>query len=150
MLGFIVRRLVTSLFVLFLASMLVFGAVSSLGDPLASLRANPRTPPSVIEAKKRELNLDKSVPQRYVHLAEGLRLGRPGQGQPRAGDRASAHPGDAAHAPAWRSGRRSSRRSWRWWSACTARCGSTRSATTCSPSSASCSCPRRCSGWRAC
>jgi glutathione transport system permease protein len=66
MLGFIVRRLVTSLFVLFLASVLVFGAVSTLGDPLASLRANPRTPPSVIEAKKRELNLDKSVPQRYV------------------------------------------------------------------------------------
>ena len=52
MLGFIVRRLVTSLFVLFLASMLVFGAVSTLGDPLASLRANPRTPPAVIARLK--------------------------------------------------------------------------------------------------
>jgi peptide/nickel transport system permease protein len=66
MLGFIVRRLITSVFVLFLASILVFAAVSSLGDPLAELRANPRTPDSVIELKKRELNLDKPVPARYV------------------------------------------------------------------------------------
>jgi peptide/nickel transport system permease protein len=66
MLGFIVRRLFTSVFVLFLASILVFVAVSSLGDPLAELRANPRTPPSVIEAKKRQLNLDKPVPARYA------------------------------------------------------------------------------------
>ena len=150
MLGFIVRRLVTSLFVLFLASMLVFGAVSSLGDPLASLRANPRTPPSVIEAKKRELNLDKSVPQRYVHLAEGLRLAATWARTTAAARSRPGSPGRCSSPSGWRSARPSSPRSWRWWSACTARCGSTRSATTCSPSSASCSCPRRCSGWRGC
>ena len=63
MLGFIVRRLVTSLFVLFLASMLVFGAVSTAGRPAGEPAGrNPRTPPAVIEAKSRELNLDKPVP----------------------------------------------------------------------------------------
>jgi peptide/nickel transport system permease protein len=79
MLGFVLRRFVTSIFVLFLASILVFGAVSSLGDPLATLRANPRTPPSVIETKKRELHLDKSVPARYVLWLKDFLRGDLGQ-----------------------------------------------------------------------
>jgi peptide/nickel transport system permease protein len=85
MLGFIVRRLFTSVFVLFLASILVFAAVAALGDPLAQLRANPRTPKSTIEAKKRELNLDKSVPQRYVIWLKDFvtgNLGNDNRGRP--------------------------------------------------------------------
>jgi peptide/nickel transport system permease protein len=85
MLGFIIRRLFTSVFVLFLASILVFAAVSSLGDPLAELRANPRTPKSTIEAKKRELHLDKSVPERYVIWLKDFvtgNLGNDNRGRP--------------------------------------------------------------------
>jgi len=65
MFGFVVRRLLTSVLVLFLASILVYVSVAALGDPLAELRSNPRTPRSVIEAKRRELNLDKPIPVRY-------------------------------------------------------------------------------------
>jgi peptide/nickel transport system permease protein len=66
MLGFIARRLVSSIFVLFIASIVVFLVVTSMGDPMGDLMArNPRPPQSVFDAKRRELNLDKPLPVRY-------------------------------------------------------------------------------------
>lgn len=67
MLGFIARRLLSSLFVLFIASVVVFLVVTSMGDPLGDLKMrNPRPPESVFEARRRELNLDKPLPARYA------------------------------------------------------------------------------------
>jgi peptide/nickel transport system permease protein len=67
MLGFIARRLLSSIFVLFIASIAVFLVVTSSGNPLAELQGrNPRPPEAVIEAKRRELNLDKPLPVRYA------------------------------------------------------------------------------------
>jgi peptide/nickel transport system permease protein len=66
MLGYIVRRLVSSILVIVVASVLVFAMVSATGDPLAELRMNPNTPAHVIEARRQELNLDEPVHQRYV------------------------------------------------------------------------------------
>lgn len=79
MLGFVIRRLLTSVVVLFLASILVFCAVALGGDPLAELRSNPLTPPQVIEAKRKELNLDKPVPVRYGIWAKGFLSGDMGK-----------------------------------------------------------------------
>ncbi len=79
MLGFVIRRLLTSVVVLFLASILVFTAVALGGDPLAELRSNPLTPPQVIEAKRRELNLDKPVPVRYGIWLKGFLSGDMGK-----------------------------------------------------------------------
>jgi peptide/nickel transport system permease protein len=76
MLGFIARRLVSSVAVLFLASIVVFLVVTSMGDPMGDLKTrNPRPPQSVFDAKRRELNLDKPLPVRY-----GIWLGKFVQG----------------------------------------------------------------------
>jgi peptide/nickel transport system permease protein len=67
MLGFVIRRLVVSLLVMLVASMLVFSMVASLGDPLADLRnRQPPPPPNVIENRREELNLDKPIIARYA------------------------------------------------------------------------------------
>lgn len=62
---FAIRRLLISIPVLFVASVLVFVMVANSGDPLGPLRLNPRTPPSVIVQRSHQLNLDKPVIQRY-------------------------------------------------------------------------------------
>jgi peptide/nickel transport system permease protein len=67
MLAFVVRRLVVSVLVMLVASMLVFAAVASLGDPLAALRnRQPPVPAHVLEAKRQELHLDEPVVVRYA------------------------------------------------------------------------------------
>lgn len=67
MLGFVVRRLLVSLLVMLVASMLVFSMVASLGDPLAELKnRQPPPPASVIENRREELNLDKPIVARYA------------------------------------------------------------------------------------
>lgn len=79
MLGFIARRLLSSMFVLTIASVVVFVAVASLGNPLAELQGrNPRPSEAVIEAKRRELNLDKSIPVRYGIWAKDFVRGQMG------------------------------------------------------------------------
>lgn len=66
MLGFVVRRLLVSVLVMFVASMLVFTMVASLGDPLADLKnRQPPPPASVIELRREALNLDKPIVARY-------------------------------------------------------------------------------------
>jgi peptide/nickel transport system permease protein len=67
MLSFMVRRLLISIPLVLLASVLVFLLVANSGDPLAELKSrNPPVPQQVIENRERELGLDKPLPQRYV------------------------------------------------------------------------------------
>lgn len=65
MLGFVVRRLAVSLPLLAVASFAVFALVASTGDPLGSLRSNPRISQETIELRERELHLDEPIPVRY-------------------------------------------------------------------------------------
>jgi peptide/nickel transport system permease protein len=66
MLSFIIRRLLITIPLVLLASVLVFLLVANSGDPLADLKGRqPPVPPQVIEAREKQLNLDKPLPQRY-------------------------------------------------------------------------------------
>jgi peptide/nickel transport system permease protein len=67
MFSFIVRRLLIAIPLILLSSMLVFLLVANSGDPLADLKGrNPPVPESTIEAREKQLGLDKPLPQRYV------------------------------------------------------------------------------------
>jgi peptide/nickel transport system permease protein len=68
MLTFIARRLLISIPVLLLSSVLVFVMVTNSGDPLAELKTrNPPVPTQVIEARRHQLRLDRPLPERYWH-----------------------------------------------------------------------------------
>jgi peptide/nickel transport system permease protein len=85
-LGFVIRRLIVSVIVLFVASVLIYFTVTSFGDPLAELRArNPPVPREVIEARRVAIGLDKPPHERYLNWASGvvrLDFGDTLQGQP--------------------------------------------------------------------
>jgi peptide/nickel transport system permease protein len=67
MLSFIVRRLLIAIPLVLLSSVLVFLLVANSGDPLAELKGrNPPVPEATIEARERQLGLDKPLPTRYV------------------------------------------------------------------------------------
>jgi peptide/nickel transport system permease protein len=66
MISYVVRRLLYSVLVLVLASMLVFTFVTVSGDPLASLEANPNITDATKQATRERKHLDDSIPQRYV------------------------------------------------------------------------------------
>ena len=66
MLAYTIRRLLIAVPIIIASSILVFLLVAFSGDPLANLKANPRTPPEVIKLREHQLNLDKSPPQRYL------------------------------------------------------------------------------------
>jgi peptide/nickel transport system permease protein len=67
MFSFLTRRLLITIPLVLLSSVLVFLLVANSGDPLADLRArNPPVSPQVIEAREHELGLDKPLPQRYA------------------------------------------------------------------------------------
>ena len=86
MIGFVARRFLVSIIVLFVASVLIYFTVTSFGDPLAELRArNPPVPAEVIEARRRDIGLDKPPVERYLSWASGvvtLDFGEDLQGQP--------------------------------------------------------------------
>ncbi|MDQ1403864.1 MAG: glutathione transport system permease protein [Actinomycetota bacterium] len=65
MLQFVVRRLLISIPLVLLSSFLVFVLVANSGDPLESLRINPRVSQATIHQRERDLHLDKPVIQRY-------------------------------------------------------------------------------------
>ena len=65
MFAYVIRRLLISIVILFFASILVFVLVSTAGDPLALLRANPHTPHSTIVAREHLLHLNDPLWQRY-------------------------------------------------------------------------------------
>jgi peptide/nickel transport system permease protein len=65
MLQFVLRRLLISIPLILLSSFLVFILVANSGDPLESLRINPRVSPATIRAREEALHLDKPVLSRY-------------------------------------------------------------------------------------
>jgi peptide/nickel transport system permease protein len=62
---FAIRRLLISIPVLLLASIMVFLMVANSGDPLSDLVLNPRIPKIVIQRRKHELFLDRPILTRY-------------------------------------------------------------------------------------
>jgi peptide/nickel transport system permease protein len=76
MISFIVRRLLVSIPVLILSSVLVFLLVANSGDPLGELKGrNPPVPKQVLDLRRHQLNLDKPLPARYwiwvTHFVRG-------------------------------------------------------------------------------
>lgn len=65
MLTYIVRRILYSIPVLIASSFISFTFVSLAGDPLANLRANPRTTGEVLSHLRHVYHLDQSIPVRY-------------------------------------------------------------------------------------
>jgi len=65
-LRFVIKRLIISIPILFLASMLVFVLVVKAGDPLEDLRLRPGVTKAEIAQRSHQLGLDKTLPQRYV------------------------------------------------------------------------------------
>ncbi len=62
---FVLRRLLVSVPVLIVASFIVFVIAANMGNPLANLLINPKTPKSTILAQRARLHLNDSVFQRY-------------------------------------------------------------------------------------
>jgi peptide/nickel transport system permease protein len=69
---FLARRLLNYIVLLALASFLTFSLTSLTFHPLESLlQRSPRPPQAMIDAKKKELDLDKPIPLRYGHWIAG-------------------------------------------------------------------------------
>src|ERR1041385_4912153 len=66
MLKYVIRRLIYSIPVVLLATILVFYVVHTSVDPSISFRFNPRTRPADILKFKHDLGLDKSGVQQYL------------------------------------------------------------------------------------
>jgi peptide/nickel transport system permease protein len=72
MTGFLLRRVVNYIVLLFLASFLTFTITSLTFHPLDYLhQRHPQPPQSVIDAKAHELHLDEAIPVRYGHWVAG-------------------------------------------------------------------------------
>jgi peptide/nickel transport system permease protein len=80
MLSFIVRRLLVTIPLVLLSSVLVFLLAANSGDPLADLKGrNPPVPPQVIKERERLIGLDKPLPTRYVTWLGGFVRGDMGK-----------------------------------------------------------------------
>ncbi|CAA9446348.1 MAG: Oligopeptide transport system permease protein OppB [uncultured Rubrobacteraceae bacterium] len=66
MLAYIVRKVLFSIVVLFVASAVIFVLVSLSGDPLAELRTNPNVQQADIERLTAQYGLDQPLPVQYV------------------------------------------------------------------------------------
>ncbi len=66
MLRYAIRRLLFSVPVLLLSSVLVFAVVHATADPTALMRSNPRVSQADIARVRQQLGLDKSGPAQYV------------------------------------------------------------------------------------
>jgi peptide/nickel transport system permease protein len=76
MLIYVARRLLISIPILLLSSVLVFLMVANSGDPLSELKErNPPVPEQVLEARRTQLYLDRPLPERYwqwiSHFVQG-------------------------------------------------------------------------------
>jgi peptide/nickel transport system permease protein len=75
MTGYILRRCLAAIVILFVASFLTYMLVAESGDPLATLRANPHVTQATIEAARHRLGLDQPLLQRYwswlTHFVQG-------------------------------------------------------------------------------
>ena len=67
MFGFVVRRLLTAVVVVLLATIVVFALVSARGDPLRELRLRPGVSQQTLRNLEHEYHLDESRPAQYVH-----------------------------------------------------------------------------------
>lgn len=81
MITYIIRRLAVSIPVIIIASFIVFVIVATAGDPLGDLRVRPGISEATIQARARELNLDKPVPVRYWIWVKGIVNGDLGRSQ---------------------------------------------------------------------
>jgi peptide/nickel transport system permease protein len=66
-LTFIIRRLLYSVVVLIVASMIVFAGVSTVSDPLGFLKMQPNASKQTIENITKRKHLDDPIPVRYVY-----------------------------------------------------------------------------------
>jgi peptide/nickel transport system permease protein len=66
MLQYVLRRLLISIPLLLVASVLVFSVVHLTTDPVAGLRSNPRVSAADMRRYRHDLGLDKSGPQQYL------------------------------------------------------------------------------------
>ena len=66
MIAYIIRKVIFSVVVLFLASAVIFALVSLAGDPLAEIRNNPNVTQADIERLTAQYGLDKPLPVQYV------------------------------------------------------------------------------------
>jgi peptide/nickel transport system permease protein len=85
MFAYVIRRFLISIVVLFFATILVFLLVSTAGDPLSLLRANPHTPHTTIVAREHLLHLNDPLWQRYwIWFSNAIQgnLGNTVKGQP--------------------------------------------------------------------
>lgn len=64
---FIIRRLLYSLGVLALVSVIVFALVGATGDPMARLRMNPRVTPQDIARLEHQMGLDQPKPVQFLY-----------------------------------------------------------------------------------
>src|SRR3954447_2585150 len=71
MAGFIIRRLLLGLLVMFLVSVVVFVAKQALGDPARAILGRDATPDR-LAALQKQLNLDQSVVGQYFHWLGGF------------------------------------------------------------------------------
>ncbi|HET9690242.1 MAG TPA: ABC transporter permease [Acidimicrobiales bacterium] len=69
---FVLRRILISIPVLILASFLTFIVAVNTGDPLASLRTNPKIPRAVIRQEEIRLHLNDSTVHRYQIWVSGF------------------------------------------------------------------------------
>src|SRR6266542_3625703 len=65
MLRFIVRRLLVSIPLLLVASVLIFTVLHLTTDPAAGIRANPRATAADVQRYRHDLGLDRSGPAQY-------------------------------------------------------------------------------------
>jgi peptide/nickel transport system permease protein len=69
--GFVIRRLLLGLLVMFLVSVVVFVATQALGDPARAILGRDATPDR-LAALRKQLNLDSSVVGQYFHWLGGV------------------------------------------------------------------------------
>jgi peptide/nickel transport system permease protein len=67
MLTFVLRRLLYSIPVLLVTTMLIFVAVTKMGDPLAQLKVNPLLSKQTIHNIEQRKHLDESLPVQYAY-----------------------------------------------------------------------------------
>lgn len=78
MIRYAIRRIPSTLFVLLVASVVVFGLIHlAKGDP-AALAAGPDAGPAEIAAKRHDLGLDRSLVHQYLHWLHGVLTGNLG------------------------------------------------------------------------
>ena len=78
MLAFVLRRVMQSVVVLFVMSLMVFSMVNLVGDPVDML-VNPESLPEEIERVRRDFGLDQPVHVQYWKFLMGAGVGGSGQ-----------------------------------------------------------------------